>query len=954
VKKNKQVHLGGARHFAAAAALTTALPAAAGISVQGYLVNFPLPVGVLTVIDTNTNTAGDPQIYDGAFPQGVAITPDGRYVYTSDAGTSTLTVFDASTHAVIGSVTGVTAPSGMAASPDGRFIYVADSSSNRVSVVNVATRQIVGASVPVGDTPTGLAVSPDGKFLYVSNIGDSSVTVINAGVRTVIATVNVGDSPLNLAVSPDGKFVYVANSNSSSVSVIDARTNTVAATIAAGDTPLGVAVAPDGKTLYVTNEADSTISVIDTATRTVVRTIATCGCSAINVSITPDGRYAYVTGINGVDVVDTATGTIVQTIAVGGANNLLGTFLGPNVIVSTGGAVPVSGDAALSAMGFGDFVIFNGGTLRSTGNLVTGRTISLLSQGGVFDTNGFSVLLSGNVQGVGSLSKTGVGTLTLNGVNTYTGGTFVNGGTLLVGDAAHPAASVPGAVAVNNGGTLGGYGTVGGIVANSGGTVSPGNSIGTLNVAGNVSFTPGSTYLVEIDPSGAGDRITAAGTASLAGTVNVQKAPGSYLPGTRYTVLTAGGGVSGTFDTLTQNLPFLDLALNYDANDVYLDVARNEMAFPAAGRTRNQIATAQAIEALGLGNALYNAVVGQQTDADARKAFDMASGETHASIKTALIEDSGFLRDAALDRLRGAFSTYDAGPPVIAYASNGHTPWAPANTADKAFWTRAFGAWTHVDGDGNAAAFSHNTGGAFFGTDTRVAEHWRVGALAGYSYTTFDANSRSSSGHSDNIHLGLYGGGQWGALGLRTGLGYSWHDIDVRRSTAFAGYDDNLKTDYNGGTAQIFAELGYRAQVGPVTLEPYANVAYVNLHTDGFSESGGPSALHGAGDDTDTPFTTLGLHASSGFDLGGVRATARGTLGWRHAYGTVTPTSNVAFDTGSAFTVAGVPIARDSAVVEAGLDFRIKPNLTVGLAYAGQFGKRTQMNSAQANVAWKF
>ncbi|WP_292618640.1 MULTISPECIES: autotransporter domain-containing protein [unclassified Nitrobacter] len=44
---------------------------------------------------------------------------------------------------------------------------------------------------------------------------------------------------------------------------------------------------------------------------------------------------------------------------------------------------------------------------------------------------------------------------------------------------------------------------------------------------------------------------------------------------------------------------------------------------------------------------------------------------------------------------------------------------------------------------------------------------------------------------SDNYHLGLYGGRQWGDLGFRTGATYTWHRVLISRSVAFAGFADS-------------------------------------------------------------------------------------------------------------------------------------------------------------------
>jgi subtilase-type serine protease len=85
-----------------------------------------------------------------------------------------------------------------------------------------------------------------------------------------------------------------------------------------------------------------------------------------------------------------------------------------------------------------------------------------------------------------------------------------------------------------------------------------------------------------------------------------------------------------------------------------------------------------------------------------------------------------------------------------------------------------------------------------------------------------------------------------------------------------------------------------------------------------------------------------------------MKATLRGTLGWRHAFDEVTPFSTFAFTGGSAFNIAGVPIARDAAVVDAGLEFAIAKGATVGISYNGQFGNEAADQSVRGNFTIKF
>jgi uncharacterized protein with beta-barrel porin domain len=54
------------------------------------------------------------------------------------------------------------------------------------------------------------------------------------------------------------------------------------------------------------------------------------------------------------------------------------------------------------------------------------------------------------------------------------------------------------------------------------------------------------------------------------------------------------------------------------------------------------------------------------------------------------------------------------------------------------------------------------------------------------------------------------------------------------------------------------------------------------------------------------------------------------------------------------FTIAGVPIARDSAIVEAGLDFDVTAAARFGIIYSGQLADRAQDHALKGNFLWKF
>ena len=107
----------------------------------------------------------------------------------------------------------------------------------------------------------------------------------------------------------------------------------------------------------------------------------------------------------------------------------------------------------------------------------------------------------------------------------------------------------------------------------NGGVLAPGNSIGTLNVAGSLTFSAASSYMVEI--SGANSDLTrVTGVATLGGATVVVVPTGTVAK--HYTILTATGGIPDTFNPVVSGVsPNLNPSLSYDANNVYLNFALN-------------------------------------------------------------------------------------------------------------------------------------------------------------------------------------------------------------------------------------------------------------------------------------------------------------------------------------------------------------------------------------------
>lgn len=626
---------------------------------------------------------------------------------------------------------------------------------------------------------------------------------------------------------------------------------------------------------------------------------------------------------------------------------------------------PLVGTGGINKLDAGTLLLtgantYTGGTTVSGGTLA-GNTTSLqgriLNNARLLFSQNRAGRFNGVLSGTGSLVKQGSGLLLLTGNQPFSGTVAVEQGELQVGDRSTPSVFA-GQVTVANGAALSGNGSVGSL--DNHGLTQSGGTAGTLSVAGNLSnAADGVLDLTVTSPTST--VLAVGGTATLDGGLQVRSlAP--YTGNTTYSLITAGGGVNGTFSsTSLPSLAFLDTSLVYGPNQVGLAVSRNQTTFAEVAATPNQRGVARALESYSgaegsAGDVLSDQVVNLDR-ASARAAFDSLSGEIHASTASSLLEDSRHVRDALNDRMRqpGCGTEEDELRRTLAPGDNRLSREGCQGQDEMVGWLRVLGSWGDMEGDSNTAGLDRNLSGFMLGTDRQLGEQWRGGVAAGYTHSDIDAQRRQSDATINSTHLAAYLNSQHDALAVRLGAAYSWHRISTKRNVSVGSYNDRLKANYDARSAQVFGEVGYALDAAGVALEPFVGLAYVNYDSDTGREKGGAGRLS-AKSSQDITFSTVGLRAGKRITLGnGSQITPRAALGWRHAYGDTKPDADLTFiEGGGSFTTQGVPIAKDSALVEVGLDYQISPAGKLGIGYSGQLSHDNRdhaMTSASPSVS---
>ncbi|MBI2738791.1 MAG: autotransporter domain-containing protein [Rhodospirillales bacterium] len=653
----------------------------------------------------------------------------------------------------------------------------------------------------------------------------------------------------------------------------------------------------------------------------------------------------------------------------GFATTLPVALFGATTLTATNG-----GTAAFNAsfLGLGNNLTLGGGTFAFNGGIDLGGGSLSVQQGtasinaGLAASlvtvapqavlnNGTGSIIAGNLSNAGTTSNSGV--ILGNVGNT---GTLANFGTI-AGNLTNSGTTTNNGVItgnVTNTGTLGGTGTIGGNLVH-GGVIAPGNSIGTMTVTGNFTQTAGGTYVTEVAGGGVSDRITVSGMASLGGQVVVTALPGmSFAPSTTYTILSAAGGLTGTFASVNELYPFLLSNLSYDANNAYLNLAIG--GFAAAAATPTQAAVGAVLDA-NVNNATgdFATVLGAMafnttSNAQAQATLQAISGNNYAGFSTSMVQGMQLFMNNFSNQTGGG------GSPMgnrVALAEACDVA-CDATTPKWGAWGGALGGLGTIGAGQSVGTVTYNAGGFAAGLDRLVTDNFRMGVTAGYSTGTQWVSGFDGMGRSNTFQVGLYGGFAQDKVYADGLIGYAYTWNQMWRNIAVPGLQQrtaNGQTGANQWYGQL--ETGYRFDIGTnanAFVTPFARLQAYTANQNAFTETGAQSLnLSVAQQTTNSLRSVIGAQLGGSMDLGWrEKLLMQLRLGWSHEYADVgrPVTATLAGAPAMPFTTFGISPQRDGVVIGLSANTAIAEATSIYLRYEGDISAQDSAHAITAGV----
>jgi len=582
------------------------------------------------------------------------------------------------------------------------------------------------------------------------------------------------------------------------------------------------------------------------------------------------------------------------------------------------------------------------------------------------DSNPDSSLLTGNRP----LIKYGIGTLTIAGSASYTGGTTIDKGTVVLNGSVLNDVNLAAAT------TLTGSGSASGQLNVQGGLVAPGSASGNTLTVGSLG-NQGGTLLFAYGPaSGQNTHLTVNGQASIGG-MNLMLAPvSSVVPFYGNYNLLSAGSLSGQFanasnasgTTTWLNLASLQAASNGSTpvpaavqpsplarldylNNISLEIL-NPLNWTVGSGNSNQVAVGQALNSLQYtATGSFLAALNQVASGNVASNLEAISGESSVASARAI--------NLVGDRFLGMVGDQMMDAPGCGPGHGDHSGCHQLgeDVGDHRFWAQTLSISTRLNGEFQSNHF--DGGGIAIGGEVAVGAQAKVGVALGHSGITTRTPALSSSVASQYNMLAAYADYQRGAWYIGGVLSYAngWSYADRTINLGASGVQ-MISGKPGAASRALQLSSGFTFPLGHHGfVQPYADVMGARSSQQAYREYGSGTLRLQYGSIEQSRYQgDLGVKLGASFEKGTSTFEPYVGLAEATAWGDRQPVAQVGFVNapGTSFQIRGNNVPRSWLNGQAGVHVAVGRSTRFDMSYQGAMSGPVHNDYFSAGMSWRF
>ncbi|QTN22134.1 autotransporter outer membrane beta-barrel domain-containing protein [Rhizobacter sp. AJA081-3] len=480
---------------------------------------------------------------------------------------------------------------------------------------------------------------------------------------------------------------------------------------------------------------------------------------------------------------------------------------------------------------------------------------------------------------------------------------------------------------------------------------------GTLEVAGDYRFRADGQFQATINGDGTHGRLLLLGQAQLGGSYSVQHGSGPFVNGTSYELLRADGGFAEdtSFDRIELPVSTRLVSFRSAQQAGAFSVTADVKSFATVAAGGNAEAVARQLDRVlpaargDLRNTL-GTLQGLATDAEFATAYASLSPVTHGQRAIAGAASANRFGQALEQRLGalqvGARADAALAVPAASLASRLGAGALSLQQASESRQGKPYGLWVQAfaqkgdqDASGDVAGYGFDLAGRAIGMDHRFTDSFSAGAAFGWVNNEFRSDIAGNTADIDSRLFALYGSYTGEGFYASGTFSVGNTSYDSRRNIVVGATNTPVASQHDAKVIAATLGAGMPLRAGGGWVDPFASLHYTQIREDGFSESGGGSALAVEQRKTRSVVSELGVRWAQAYSASGnASVSPEASVAWLHDFGSGSRLINAAYldAPDAAFAVEGQPIKRNGAKLGLGVTYRSGSGLTTQLRYSAE------------------